>query len=277
MWQAGRVRPSRPPERPRLRKREIAFAVAMGLVAASGAALFLLENDGSESSPALAGPSEMTYQLGEFDEIATTGPQDVIVTYGDAISVRSEGSPDALAALEATVEDGRLLIRPKDRPGPFGDWGRLESATFFVTVPRLEAVTVAGSGDIEIDRIESESFAGAIEGSGELSIGALTVGEADFRIGGSGNIVAIGTARETHVSINGSGEVGAGGLRSDTASVSINGSGDVVLTAEDEAEVSIVGSGDVAISGPARCVVTQVGSGDVQCEGGAVAADSQPG
>lgn len=260
--------PSRP-GRSGLRKREIAFAVAMGALAAGSAALVLSDGDGDDFVvPALAGPNELTYDVAPFEGISTTGPQDVVVTRGETISVRSEGSPDALALLEAVVEDGKLVIRPKGQFGPFGNWGRLAEATFYVTVPRLETIALAGSGDIEVDKIEGESFAGSIEGSGEISIGTLDVNEADFRIGGSGDIIAAGTAQAARIAIDGSGEVGADGLRSETASVSINGSGDIALTVESRADVSIMGSGDVVISGPAQCSVRRTGSGDVRCEGG---------
>lgn len=259
------------PERPRLRKREIVFAVAAGLLAAGGAALILDDDGGGggpDPVPVVAGPNALNYQVAQFDEISTVGPQDVVITYGETASVRSEGSPEALSLLEAVVEDGQLIIRPKDRFNGWA-WGRLDDATFHVTVPRLDAVAVAGSGNVRVDRIAGDNFEGSIAGPGELSIGVMAVKEADFRIGGSGNVaVADGVADETRVSIGGSGEVRAGGLRSGTASVSIGGSGDVALTVQDEADVSIAGSGDVNISGPGRCSVTRMGGGDVRCEGG---------
>lgn len=261
------MRPSQ--ERPRLRKREIVFAVAAGVVAAGGAALMLDgDGDGGRALPASGGPRELTYQVAPFEEISTVGPQNVVVTRGDVLAVRSEGSPEALSLLEAVVEDGQLLIRPKDRNFGGFNWGRVSSATFYVTVPQLNGVALAGSGNIRVDRIEGDSFEGSIAGPGELSILSMDVDEADFTIGGSGNLVAAGNARETRVSIGGSGEVQAAGLRSETASVSIGGSGDVALTVDEKADVSIAGSGDVDISGTARCSVTQMGSGDVRCGGG---------
>jgi hypothetical protein len=262
------------PERPRLRKREIAFAIAMGALAAGGAALFVADDGPSapgDAIEAISGAREISYQAADFDEISTSGPQDVVVTRGDSFAVRSEGSPEALAQLEAVNINGRLTIRPK--PGfNWGNWRSLAPATFYVTLPRLDAVAVAGSGDITIDRVEGESFEGQIAGSGSLAISAMKVDRANFFIGaaggGSGDVVVSGTARDAHVTIAGSGEVKAGGLRSETASISIMGSGDVALDVEDEAKVSIAGSGDVDISGPARCSVTQMGSGDVRCAGG---------
>lgn len=251
----------------RLRKREVVFAVAAGALAAGGAAVMLDVADKSEIVVSVEGPTALTYEIGEFDGLSTVGPQDVVITAGDSYSVRSEGSPEALALLEAVVEDGKLVIRPKETFRGW-NWGRMESATFYVTAPRLRTVALAGSGDISVDRIEGESFEGSIAGPGELSIDSMDVDEVDFRIGGTGNVAAAGTARITRVSIGGSGEVDAGGLLSETASVSIGGSGDVDLTVEREAQVSIAGSGDVDISGPARCSVTRMGGGTVRCEGG---------
>lgn len=270
MWQVGFMRPP-DSTRPRLRKREVVFAVAAGAAAAGGAALILSDSVGvgvdvgerSEVGAARAA----TYTVGEFDEISTSGPQDVVITYGETPSVRAEGSPQALAQLEAVVEGDTLTIRPK-RGFNWGNWRRLSGATFYVTVPKLEAVAQAGSGDVRIDRVQGESFEGQIAGSGELEIGLLEVERANFNIGGGGSISARGTARLASVSIGGSGDVDASGLQSENASVSIAGSGDVDLMVTQEANVSIMGSGNVDISGPGRCSVTRFGRGDVSCEGG---------
>lgn len=261
-----------PPERPRLRKREIVLAVAAGAVAAGGAGLLLSGNDPQPTYVAVAEPSELDYQLSDFDEISTTGPQDVVVTLGDTFSIRSEGSPRALSLLEPVVENGRLTIGPR-RGFNWGNWRRLDGATFYVTLPALKGVAVAGSGNVRIDQVEGDSFEGTIAGSGALSIVQMTVDNADFNIGGGGNIAAAGTARETRVAIGGSGDVDAVGLRSETASVSIGGSGNVSLAVDEDAKVSIMGSGDVNIIGPARCSVTRFGSGNVRCDGGGGTSD----
>jgi hypothetical protein len=256
-----------PPQRARLRKREIAFALAMGGLAAGGAAL-VLEAEDSSPAPLVAMEDRATFDVAPFEEISTIGPQDVVIVTGDSYSVRSEGSPRAIAQLEAVVEDDRLVIRPRGDFARGFDWSSLSGATFYVTTPRLDAISLAGSGSVRIDKVEGGSFTGSIAGPGELAIATLDVDEVDFRIGGSGNVSAAGTAREALVSIGGSGAVRAGGLLSQTASVSIGGSGDVALTVEEEAQVSIAGSGDVDISGPGRCSVSRMGSGTVRCSGG---------
>src|SRR5688572_6417990 len=113
------------PTRRRLRKREIAFAIALGGLAAGGAAIILDESGGHGPAPVAVTAEPQTFELAEFDEISTSGPQQVVVTLGETQSVRSEGSPEALGQLEVVVEDGELIIRPKD--GSDMDWDTLSS------------------------------------------------------------------------------------------------------------------------------------------------------
>jgi hypothetical protein len=258
------------PPRPKFRKREIVFALAMGAVAAGGAAAVLSAFDDDYYSPpreAFSGTDEKTYDVAAFDEIRAMGPQNVVITYGEELSVRSEGPPQALALLKVRVEDGRLTIGPEDDFN-WGSWERLDGATFYVTMPKLEAIDLAGSGDISIDRVEGERFSGTVAGSGQLSVTALKVDEVDISIAGQGDVVLAGEARDARVAISGSGEIKAGALHSTNALITIGGVGDVDLTVEEEARISISGAGDVDISGPGRCSVTRYGVGDVRCQGG---------
>jgi len=250
-------------QRTGLRKREIAFAIGVGALAAGGAALVLADDDPT-SAAVIAAP--MTQQLAPFDRIATTGPQDLVVAIGEGHAVRAEGSPESLEQFEWEVVNGSLAIRPTRGFGRF-DWARFSDVTFHVTMPRLEALKLSGSGEARVDRVDGDAFEGAIEGSGELSIEDMRVDRADFSIAGSGSVEAAGAARETSVSIMGSGDVDADGLRSEIAEVRIAGSGDAALTVEREARVSIMGSGDVDITGPARCSVSRAGSGEGRCNG----------
>jgi hypothetical protein len=245
---------------------EIVLGVAAGAVAAGGAALILSES--SESSPQLAAAADsQTYAVVPFEEVSTVGPQDVVIEIGDTQSVRAEGSRDALSQLEAVVENGRLTIRPKNEFRAGFNWGRLQSATFFVTVPKLTSVALAGSGDVRVGHIEGDRFEGSVAGPGELSIGLLQVDDADLSIAGPGSLVVAGASDQARVSIGGSGEVDAAALKSETATISIGGSGDVALTVESRARISVMGSGDVQIIGPASCSVSRMGSGEVVCNG----------
>jgi len=255
------MRPTQP-GRPRLRKREIVFAVAAGMMAAGGAAIILSDDMGPGPAREISGPREMTYKLDGFERIATTGSQDLEIKLGDAFAVHADGE---VSRLHVAVENGELVIRPRDGGG--WDWGDFDSTKISVTLPRLTRVSLTGSGDVSIDGVKGERFAGVIEGGfgGSLEVDGLEVDEVEFTINGLGEIVAAGTARATRTTINGVGEVQGGELRTQTAVVSVNGRGEVELTVDQEANVSVQGPGEVDIDGPARCTISTSGPGSVSC------------
>ncbi len=256
---------------PRLRKREIVFAVAMGVMGAGGAALILEGNsdDGDRPRREEGGDrlEEIAYALADFDEVSILGPQDVDITYGEGFSVSASGSSDALRELEAVVENGGLVIRPRDQQ-LFRNWGDLEDVTFSITMPAVRRIAVAGSGDVTVDRVTGDSFEGVVDGSGTLAIGQIDVRQASFAVTGSGDLDASGRVQNVTANIDGSGAVHAEGMTGTDATISIGGSGEVELTVLEEAAISITGSGDVDITGPAVCSVESEGSGDVSCAGG---------
>jgi putative autotransporter adhesin-like protein len=214
-----------------------------------------------------SGPmTQRDFPVGNFERVSLGGPHDVVVTVGGTPSVRAEGDAKSLDRLEIEVDNGELRIGSKKGSWSFGSHGR-SRVTVHVTVPRLSAAAIGGSGDMRIDRVEGERFAGAIGGSGDMNIAALRVGHADFSIAGSGGISARGAVQTASLSIAGSGDIDAGELESRTAKVSVVGSGDVRARAMETADVSVMGSGDVTMSGPAKCNVHKMGPGDVRCEG----------
>ena len=221
--------------------------------------------DGAESAGGGAGTAQRSFEVPAFDSVALSASPDVIVRKGERISVRAEGDPDALDALDIRVDGGTLHIDQKrKRSGGFFGFGSGRT-TIHVTAPTLTGASVAGSGNIDIDTVETDSFGASISGSGNVDIGTLQARDARFRIAGSGNIRAAGAAEKVGLHIAGSGDIDAGGLESRTASVSIAGSGNARAHASDSADISIVGSGDVTLSGSAKCKVSKMGSGSAHC------------
>jgi hypothetical protein len=233
----------------------------------------------AQQGEASAAPGGRSYDLAGFEEISVVGPHRVVVTVGPAFSVTAEGSQQTLADTEVEVEDGRLKIHPV-KDDEYWDrrcgrrererrhcWDDYEPATFRVTLPRIEAVSLIGGGDMRVDRVEGGEFRASVAGSGDLDLAQLQVDNAHFSIAGSGDLVARGSARHSRVSIAGSGNLHAREVTSTEATISIAGSGNAALTVQDDARVSIVGSGDVEIAGPARCAVSRFGGGKVRCNG----------
>lgn len=219
---------------------------------------------GSKAEDREPGPEvSRNYQVGAFDKLAVSGPYEVNVVSGGAPGISAKGGSNLLDETEVVVENGTLKIRPKKRGGIHFNWHD-GKAVFTVNAAALHGAAIAGSGDINVDKVAGD-FDGDVAGSGGLKLASVAGGKIKLSIAGSGGIDAAGRADSVDLSIAGSGDIRAGGLASRTADVSIAGSGNVAANASDTAAVSIMGSGDVAISGGAKCSVSKAGSGNVRC------------
>ncbi len=199
-----------------------------------------------------------------FTEVALLGPDNLIVKNGPAYTVSAEGDSDTLEQLRYEVKDGTLRIGRKDNDGIF-DKSYGDAATITLTMPRLESISVAGSGDAVADKLEGEQAEASIAGSGNLKVARVDAQRLENNIAGSGNITMAGTSKNIEISIAGSGDFEGRKLSADTAEVSIAGSGSANIKSDGTVEASIMGSGDVNVSGSAKCNSSVVGSGSVNC------------
>lgn len=207
-----------------------------------------------------SGPAR-SFAVADFSGVEVTGSDDVEVSTGTGFSVRAEGDPGELDKLRV-VRDGATL-RIGRTPG--FSFGAGRKTTVFVTMPRISAATLSGSGDIAIDHVDGDRFSGATSGSGDLSVRALRVGALDLSISGSGDMAVAGQARSLKAEVSGSGDVDARQLKAGDASVDVAGSGDVSAVVTGSARVSVDGSGDVDLGDVARCQISKTGSGSVRC------------
>jgi len=212
--------------------------------------------------PASGQGTSRTYQVAGFTGVDLRGSDDADIRVGPAFSVRAEGPSDRLDGLRITKEGDVLRISRKSNAV---GWGGGRDVKVFVTMPAIASASIAGSGDMTIDRVDGTSFKGATSGSGDLAVQQIKADSLDLSIAGSGNINAAGAAKQASLSITGSGDIDARGLTVGSADVSIAGSGDVKATVNGHAKVSMMGSGDVDLGGGATCDVSKMGSGEVTC------------
>jgi hypothetical protein len=235
-----------------------AAIVAAGAVSACGQAR------GEDGGPTVS----RNYQVGNFDQVELAGRYDVDVRTGANVSVAASGPEQALERLVVEVRGGKLVIEPKHERRWFGFGGgnKLAKVKVVVTVPALTAASLAGSGDIRIDKVRGDRFAGEIAGSGDLHLGAVEVGRLKLSIAGSGGLDAgSGRARSAEYEIAGAGDVRAAQIATEELKISIAGSGNVQAHAIRAADVDIMGSGNVEVRGGAKCTVSKAGSGNVRC------------
>lgn len=209
---------------------------------------------------------ERNFPVGAFDKIELAGSYNATVRTGTAPSVHAKGGENLLDRLVVEVDNGKLVIHPKTHLGFDWGWGKSSRVDLTITVPQLHSATLAGSGGMNIDRVEGDSFEGTVAGSGGLTLASADVQSLKLSIEGAGSAKAgAGKAQRAEYSIAGSGDVDAASVAAQQLKVSIAGSGGVKAHASSTADVSIMGSGDVDVAGGAKCTISKAGAGNVRC------------
>ena len=238
--------------------RTIAIALLTGLSACS------LNFGDDVKGPGVTGRGGGTtrvFAVEDFSGVALKGADNVDVRVGAGFSVRAEGPSDELDKLRIARDDDTLSVGRRQGMS----WGRHDPVRIIVTMPRLAAAMVAGSGDLRVDRVEGSAFAGSIAGSGNLAIGTVALDTMTVKVAGSGTMTAAGSVASVAVDLAGSGDFDAKRLVAREADVKIAGSGSVNVAVDGPASVRVMGSGDVDLGPKATCDVKKMGSGSVRC------------
>jgi hypothetical protein len=213
--------------------------------------------------------------LAEFDTSGTppsiielAGPDRVVISQGEALTLSVEGDRDAGNALRFDRVGERLVIARET--SMFDDTG---TAIVQLRIPALSGLEVAGNGTIEADTMAPEATI-AIAGSGSVIVDRIASERLGVEIAGSGNVQTSGTARSVRIEIAGSGDVNLARLQADDVRVEIAGSGAVAVASDGTVSADIAGSGDVNVFGSAECSVSSAGSGTLTCTPKSAATDA---
>ena len=194
--------------------------------------------------------------------LVLAGPDNVVVTRGDKLTIDVGGDPQAVEALRFTLDHESLGVMRKNGSKVSG------KATVRVTLPELSKLTLAGSGTVDADRVSGDVEA-VIAGSGNATLAAIEADKMEVTIAGSGTLKAAGRAKSLELTVAGSGSADMSALKVDSAEVTIAGSGDASFGSDGKVEATIMGSGTVSVTGSAKCTVQSMGSGKLHCSAGA--------
>lgn len=240
-----------------------AMAAAMMVAGCSGSFTFDTDQDGKAADGKAAAQS---YAFDGFTGVEVTGPDDVTIRQGDRFSIRAEGPKAALDQLEIVRDGATLKIGRKHRSFRIGGHSG-KGVEITITMPRLDALRLTGSGTIFADKMTGDALAATVTGSGDVKVAAMEGKSVDIRISGSGDVaIDGGTVASGDIGVTGSGSVSAGGLVANALAVSVTGSGDVDAQARGTASINIMGSGDVTLTGGAACTTRRLGSGNATCK-----------
>jgi len=199
--------------------------------------------------------------ISSAERIKLAGSYEVELTQGSPASLRIEADDNLLPYIVTENEDGELTIKTKAHY-------RLSAShpiKVYITTEQLEALTIAGSGNIR----SNDKFTGSnelaikISGSGDIYVNINTPGvKAD--IAGSGNIHITGETKDELIKIAGHGDYKGEDLKAENAEIHIAGSGNVKVFADNKLEIHIAGSGDVYYKGNATIEQHIAGSGTIK-------------
>lgn len=231
---------------------EGSIANAVGDAASNSSSSF---SDGTTIGTSASNP-------GAFEGVTLAGPDNIVFTTGEEFSIRAEGDAEALEQLRYRISGDQIRIGRESGDVTWGDSGK---ATIYISAPALKSAKLAGSGDMEVDAMTSDSIKLSIAGSGNIRVAKIQTTSLSSKIAGSGNISLGGTAETVDISIAGSGDISAKELKADSVDISVAGSGDVELSSDGTVNAKVMGSGDVRIHGDAQCKSRAMGSGDITC------------
>jgi len=195
------------------------------------------------------------------ERIKLAGSYDVEITQGPTTSVKVEADENILPFILTRSEDGFLIIKSKQHVSLSTD----NTIKIFITTPKLEQVTLAGSGNI----IGKSKFTGGdkltlkIAGAGDMKMEVNTP-SIEAEIAGSGSMTLTGETRDQRIRISGVGDYIGEALKSENAVVKIAGSGNVKLFAATTLDVNIAGVGSVYYKGSPTVKQHVAGSGEVK-------------
>jgi Putative auto-transporter adhesin, head GIN domain len=234
--------------------------------AAGGDGLMHWSYSSDDASREGAGPeSTRSFAVGKFDAVALNGSDEVRVISGPVMSVSATGAVSDLDKLDIRVEGNALKIGRKSGSWSTGWRNRSRGIVVTVTTPTLLGAAVNGSGDMTVDRVDTETFQAAVKGSGNLDLNSVKAKKLEFAVDGSGNLNATGTADSAQIAVGGSGDFDAKGLTATRAQIAVRGSGNASMSVSGDAAIAVSGSGDVDVQGTDRCTINKSGSGEANC------------
>jgi hypothetical protein len=199
-----------------------------------------------------------TRQVANFEKLDFSTGGLVEIKQGASYSLTIEAQENMLPLIETEVEGKVLQIKPSKILSSH------EPFKFVLTMPKLEGISIAGSGEVVVNDIFSpEEIEIEIAGSGKVTANLIAKKLSTF-IAGSGEVLLEGLADEHKIDIAGSGTLNAKKLNAKSVTIDIAGSGTANVMVLELLEADIAGSGTVNYLGTPGEVKTDIsGSGSI--------------
>lgn len=214
-------------------KRKSAIVLLSAILALSSCTKERIQGNGSITTE--------TRNVSGFTAILASGSTNVFVTQGSSFKVEVKGYSNLLPHYKTELVNNTLHLGYQSGVNVKND-----NTEVYITMPVLNDVNIAGSGDFKA----SGSF------SGNTSFKLNTSGSGDIQI-------TEGSTQNFYSNIAGSGNIYALGMVAENAETISSGSGNTEITANNQLKVTISGSGNVYYLGNPAITANISGSGTV--------------
>jgi hypothetical protein len=204
-----------------------------------------------------AEPVSQQHALPGVRRVVIETPGELRVHPGKEARLTIEAEPDVLRALDVSIRGNTLFLRSKE------NFKTQRGLVYVVTLPRLDALTSQGGGDVTVGAFQGEELAIELAGSGNIALAGVKTGRLDLKVSGSGNIDARGSGDALYAEISGAGEIRAENCAVRHAQAKIGGSGEIRLTARERLAATIDGAGNIRYGGAPTVTQSISGAGSV--------------
>jgi putative autotransporter adhesin-like protein len=193
-----------------------------------------------DTSSETGGVTSEPRNVSDFNEVELRGVGNLSIQQANNESLTVEAELDVLPKIRTEVEDSRLIVGPE----PNATINTTKPINYRLTVKDLNALELSGSGNVEVNGIDSDQLAVAISGAGGVGIS--------------------GKVDSQNVEISGSGDYRAEDLESKEAKIDVGGSGSATVNVSDELDVEVSGVGSVEHVGDSTINQKVSGLGEVR-------------
>lgn len=199
-------------------------------------------------------------QVGAVTDVTLSGIGNLTIRQGDTPGLSVTADDNLLPLIETETSGKKLSIRTKSgfnlKP--------TAPMTITLTVPKLERLSVSGTGNATTEKLTGENLTVKLSGAGNATLRDVTCKTLTISLSGAGNATITGSAEKATATISGAGEIDASGFKVAAAEVKVSGAGNASVWATDTLKAKVSGAGDVTYKGSPKIDKKVSGAGSVK-------------
>jgi hypothetical protein len=215
------------------------------------------------------GPSErgsgnvisQTREVNGFNAISVDYPAHVLISQGNAESLKIEAEDNVLPGLKTEVKNQELRIYYKSESGKHVNPTKLPTIT--ITVKDLSAVDFSSAGDLAINNLKTDNLSVSLSGAGNIKVNDIETKALSLNLSGAGSTSATGIADNLDLNISGFGDFKGKELSSKTATINLSGAGSATVRVDNKLNAQISGAGSISYYGSPQVTKQVSGVGSV--------------